>query len=423
MVLLFAVTLICVWLVYELYWKRRNLPPGPTPLPFLGNLPILQKYQPGHEAFEVLRKEYGPIFTFWFGNQPMVMVCDYNLMKDLFVKDSEHFSERACLGSLGVIMRGGSYGIIDTNGDKWRIHRRFALHVLRDLGVGGNIAEQHILFETEVLLKSIGASRGELMDIKKHLRKAIASTINLFLFGYRFSEDKTDELEKIMSTLDDLKKAQSGFFALLVSIFPVLMNLPWFKNLSDKLLKTFDFFSNFTLGQIDQYRKEIDYESDEVRSYVEAYLKEQRKRELEEDFESFSNRQLVNVCFDLWFAGFDTTFTTIQWALIYLANNPDVQEKMREELATVIGKDQMVTMAEKTKLPYCQAVLNSEELIPFSLGKRQCLGEGLARMELYIFLINMVHKYKISGKDLPLIADSIFMMTNVPVEKLTFTKV
>ncbi|CAI4220804.1 unnamed protein product, partial [Auanema sp. JU1783] len=358
MVLVFLATLLCVWLVYEFYWKRRNFPPGPTPLPFLGNLLLLHKYQPGHEAFEVLKKKYGPVFTFWFGNTPMIMVTDYTIMKDLFVKQAEHFSERVVFGKLTEIVRGGSYGIIDTNGDKWRTHRRFALQILRDLGVGGNIAEQHILFETEVLLKSIEASDGELTNIKKHLRVAVASTINLFLFGYRFSDDKADELQKILDTLDDFKNVNATFRALLCTVFPILLDFPGFRAMKKTLMGTFKIFSDYSLQHLDEFKQEIDYESDEVKNYVEAYLKEQMKRELEGDFESFSNHQLVNVCFDLWFAGFDTTLTTIQWALIYLSNNPDVQEKMREELANVIGKDQMVTMAEKTKLPYCQAVLN-----------------------------------------------------------------
>ena len=38
-------------------------------------------------------------------------------------------------------------------------------------------------------------------------------------------------------------------------------------------------------------------------------------------------------------------------------------------------------------------VKKDEHLIPFSIGKRQCLGETLAKVELFLFFTNLVHHF------------------------------
>lgn len=46
---------------YNFYWKRRNLPPGPAPLPIVGNMLTLAKYDSPEDAFIQWRKDYGDV--------------------------------------------------------------------------------------------------------------------------------------------------------------------------------------------------------------------------------------------------------------------------------------------------------------------------------------------------------------------------
>ncbi|KAH7691341.1 CBN-CYP-33C9 protein, partial [Aphelenchoides avenae] len=172
--------------------------------------------------------------------------------------------------------------------------------------------------------------------------------------------------------------------------------------------------------------------------------------------------QLTDLCADLFAAGQETTSSTLKWAVAYLLNNPEKQEKLHDELDEIVGSDRLITMSDMPSLPYTNAVIaeaqrlcnllpqnllhrttketqldgyalpvdtvivpqiscvlyddkvfpkpreflperfvddngcfvKPQELIPFGLGKRQCLGEKLARMELFLFLSNLFNQYK-----------------------------
>jgi hypothetical protein len=72
-VLLFSVLIVTPTLLLindVLRWWR--LPPGPTPLPFIGNKFDIPKSQPWLQ-FEEWSKKYGSIFTLWIGRKPTLM--------------------------------------------------------------------------------------------------------------------------------------------------------------------------------------------------------------------------------------------------------------------------------------------------------------------------------------------------------------
>ncbi|GMR56946.1 hypothetical protein PMAYCL1PPCAC_27141, partial [Pristionchus mayeri] len=94
---------------------------------------------------------------------------------------------------------GGSYGIVETNGQVWREQRRFALHTLCDLGLGKERMQEQILDEAAFLLSELESEckeTGKVWPIK-YLERTVGSVINLALFGYRFDKEHEDEFYKI----------------------------------------------------------------------------------------------------------------------------------------------------------------------------------------------------------------------------------
>jgi cytochrome P450 family 33 len=68
--------------------------------------------------------------------------------------------------------------------------------------------------------------------------------------------------------------------------------------------------------------------------------------------------QLENLCLDLWIAGLETTITTLQWGILHLLHNADVQQNIHNEIKEKIHVDRLIDMNDKNELPYTSAVIN-----------------------------------------------------------------
>ena len=66
---------------------------------------------------------------------------------------------------------------------------------------------------------------------------------------------------------------------------------------------------------------------------------------------------LLSILMDLFFAGSDTTSTTLNWAMLFMVNYPDIQTKVREELLNTIGISR-TKMSDRLLTPYTEAVIH-----------------------------------------------------------------
>ncbi|KAF8373261.1 hypothetical protein PRIPAC_79690, partial [Pristionchus pacificus] len=151
----------------------------------------------------------------------------------------------------------------------------------------------------------------------------------------------------------------------------------------------------------------------------------------------------MSSCVDFLIAGQDTTSTTLRWAMLIMAKHVYVQENMRQEILEVVGTERLPTVADQVK----RVTLNDvqirghkipagtwvngdvryimsndpvfvkpkefkperylhedgvtlkrdlvERTLPFSLGKRACAGEGLARVEIFLGPTSTIQHYRI----------------------------
>ncbi|XP_071798116.1 cytochrome P450 2U1-like [Asterias amurensis] len=431
-------------------WQQQ-LPPGPKGWPLLGSISHLCGKDRNSFLSRMVEK-YGAIFTLSLGSRKVVVVNSHDIMRKILL-DGHVLSERAPIESLDSYFQGR--GIAGAKYSKdWQEIRRFTHDIFRKLGVGRRHFETSILSELDHMMSDIEkrCKNKEEFDPMTVFSNATANVIGSVVIGQRLNNNHA--FEKMKSALHRcLRLFQYGGTSTFLPFMRYLPTLPGLK----AFYTTMDTLINYHKTLINK-RKSYAKECDQPTNIIDAYLKQICANE--QSPSPFNEDSLAYVINDLFIAGTETSATVLTWAVLYLIIRPHIQEKVHKEIDSQVPGGQPVTIADKPKLPYTQAVileslrygsvapavmrattqdttiagyniprgtfvmlnyyytnfdpalwtdhnefkperfLDSEgqlvdrkELIPFSIGRRNCLGESLAKMEIFLFFTNLVKSY------------------------------
>ena len=460
--------------IYALYWffvvksHPAGFPPGPRmPIPFIGDA-----FQLGSrlEAFQEFKKKYGEIFGYWGFSSRVVVVSSFDLIQE--VGSKEEFNRRPpgakAFNELtrGALEEGGTPGVLFSSGSNWVDQRRFTLHKLRNLGFGKHSMEDVVAEESSDLCDFLEGVKEEPINIRNVFNSSVLNVLWRIVSNEKLARDD-QRLKELMLLLDTALQQGNNVFARVFSMYrPLLMlnqKFKWFA--SQHAFSGIRKFSEHTLR-----KHEETFQEDSMRDFIDFYLQEIYNRSSRPEASSFKGKDgklnLQNIIFDLFIAGSETTSTTLNWGMLYMVLNPDIQSKVREELDRVTGRSRMPTAADRSQTPYTEAVIHEiqrlgnilplavihhttsggtlgggkytipkdtlifcnlgavlsdpehfpdpkkfdptrylgkedgggkftphPKMVPFGLGKRRCLGEVLAKMELYVFFATILSRF------------------------------
>uniref|UniRef100_A0A8C2ITV9 Cytochrome P450, family 2, subfamily k, polypeptide 19 n=1 Tax=Cyprinus carpio TaxID=7962 RepID=A0A8C2ITV9_CYPCA len=436
--------------------KEGKEPPGPKPLPLLGNLLTLDLTRP-FDAFFELSKTYGNIFQVFLGPKKTVLLVGYKTVKEALVNHAEEFGDRDIGPSFSIM--NDEHGIVFSNGENWKEMRRFALSNLWDFGMGKRGKTVCCFFFT-----------GKPFDTTQPVNYAVSNIISSIVYGSRF-EYTDPQFTEMVDRANEKVRVSGSIPMMLYNIFPWLG--PFLKNkriIVDNIVQSRQQMTKL----INALQETLN--PHERRGFVDSFLIQKQKDEKSSKKDSyFHEENLMMSVTNLFVAGTDTTGTTLRWGLMLMAKYPHIQDRVQEEIDRVIGGRQPV-VEDRKKLPYTDAVIHETQrlanivplslpyvtscdvtfngyfikkgttvvplltsvlkdpsewekpnsfypehfldekgqfvkrdaFIPFSAGRRVCLGESLARMELFLFFTSLLQSYRfstppgVSGDDLDL---------------------
>ncbi|XP_048034959.1 cytochrome P450 2J4 isoform X1 [Megalobrama amblycephala] len=431
--------------------QSKNMPPGPFPFPLLGNVMNIGFSDP-MEVFPKIAERYGDVSTFYLGNKPCILLTGYETFKEAFVEQADIFTDRPYFPVNDKICKGK--GLIFSGGHMWRHQRRFALATLKYFGVGKKTLENSILQECHFVCSAFQTKQGLPFNPHHILTYAVGNIICSLVFGYKFEYDN-QHFHELLQYSDDTFKLPINVWGRLYNTFPAVMSLlpgkhqTAFANLSK--LKLFfqeeirkhkeDRNPSSPRDYIDCYLDEIEKCKDSEAEFTEenlihcvldlfgagtestakslswALLYMAKYPDVQEKVQSEIDQVIGQTRQPLME---DRTHLPYTYAVMHEVQRfanvlafipPRVASKDTTVAGCLIPKGVMVLPMLKPILedkneystPYefnpahfldeNGKFLKREKFIPFSLGKRMCPGEQLARMELFLFFISLMQRF------------------------------
>ncbi|XP_008829240.1 cytochrome P450 2C29-like [Nannospalax galili] len=431
---------------------RGTLPPGPIPLPIIGNF-LQIDVKDIRQSLTNFSKFYGPVFTLYLGPRPTVVLYGYEAVKEALIDHAEDFAARGSLPVASKARKG--FGIIFSNGNRWKETRRFTLMTLRNLGMGKRNIEDRVQEEAQCLVEELRKTNGLPCDPTYILSCAPCNVICSIVFQNRFDYNDQEFLH-LMEKFNDNIRILSSPWIQVCNNFPVLID--YCPGSHKRVLKNMDYTINYLMKKIKEHQESLDVTN--PRDFVDYYLIK-RSQENHTQSSEFTLENLAITVNDLFVAGTETTSTTLRYALLLLLKYPHVTAKVQEEIDQVIGRHRRPCMQDRSSMPYTDAMVHevqryidliptnlphevtsdvkfrnylipkgttvltslssvlkdskefsdpekfdpvhfldekgnfkkSDYFMPFSAGKRICAGEGLARMELFLFLTTILQNF------------------------------
>ncbi|XP_039217807.1 cytochrome P450 2G1-like [Crotalus tigris] len=462
---------------------RGRLPPGPTPLPLIGNFMQIKAFETLASLLK-LQEKYGPVFTVYFGNRPIVVLSGYEAVKEALIDKAEEFSGRKTNPTLQRTFQG--YGVVFAEGERWKQLRRFSLTTLRNFGMGKKSIEERIQEEAQFLLEELQKTQGKPSSPIFLLSCAVSNIICSIVFGNRF-DYKDKEFLALMKMMNDSFRLMSNSWSQFYDIYANLLR--YFPGPHTKIYDILEDMRLFIARRVKKNKETLDPNS--PRDYIDCFLIQMEKEKGNPDSE-FNLKNLELTTLNLFFAGTETVSSTLRYGFLLLMKYPEVQAKMHEEIDRVIGQNRIPNIEDRSHMPYVDAVIHevqrfsdlipmnvahavtrdtefrgylipkgteifpllstvlhdgtkfkspegfhpenfldengclkkNDAFVPFSAGKRLCLGEALARMELFLFFTNILQWFRLKPvgepKDIDLTPQEFGFATIPPLYELSF---
>ncbi|XP_030543300.1 cytochrome P450 89A2-like [Rhodamnia argentea] len=341
--------------------KKKSLPPGPLTLPVIGNFLWFRKsFSELEPVLRSLHARHGSMVTLHIGSQPAVFVSSPTLAHQALVHRGAVFADRPPPLATMRVLSANQHNISSTSyGPTWRLLRRNLtaeiLHPSRVRSYSG--ARAWVL---DILVGELKSQPGGVVCAIDHFQYAMFCLLVLMCFGDKLEEKQIKQIEEVQrKLLLDLQRFNVLNF--LPRLTKLVLGKRWkeFYELWECRKRVLvPLIRARSKAKRDQFSKSKEDRNGDDGNWIVSYVDSLLELELPEEKRKLEEEEMVCLCNEFLNAGTDTTSTALQWIMANLVKYPEIQERLYDEIKSVVGQAaEQVKEEDLQRMGYLKAVV------------------------------------------------------------------
>ncbi|OPJ87339.1 cytochrome P450 3A21-like [Patagioenas fasciata] len=346
-------------------FKKLGIP-GPTPLPFVGTS---LEYRKGILEFDAeCYRKYGKIWGIYDGRQPVLAVTDTQIIKTVLVKEFySTFTNRRALDLVGLLKNAVSIA----EDEQWKRLRT----VLSPTFTSGKLKEMFPIMKHygESLVKNVRkrVEKDNVLPVKDIFGAYSMDVVTSTSFGVNIDSVNNPNDPFVREMQNFVKFDFFNPLFILTFAFPFLIPILGKMNVNFFPKDTVDFFAR----SVSKIKKDREKHAHKGRlDFLQLMIESQNSTSHSSNEANNSNKALTDTevlaqAIIFIFAGYEPTSNTLGYLAYELAVHPDVQQKLLEEIDTLLPNKAPLTYEVLMQMDYLDMAVN-ETLRLFPLGGR-----------------------------------------------------